>query len=110
LHALTQSFDVPSFEFATQFGLRQLPGTLDLVGLDGVRASVAVRAEEPWHGQLLFLRRNLVVDFAGDRRILQVGWGEREVTVDWVSVPAWLRDVAQSHENVWREIRVLNTS
>jgi hypothetical protein len=105
---LERSYDVPSFEFAARFGLRQLPGTLDLVGLDGVRASATFRTEKPWHGQLLFLRRNLVLDFAGDRRIMQVAWGEREVTVEWNSMPAWIRTVHQTHENVWRDIRVLN--
>jgi hypothetical protein len=105
---LTRSYDVPSFEFATRFALRQLPGTLDLVGLDGVRASATFRMEEPWRGQLLFVRRNLVVDFAGERRVVQVGWGEREVTVEWSSVPAWVREVHHSYEHVWRDVRVLN--
>jgi hypothetical protein len=107
---LTQSFDVPSFEFAARFGLRQLPGTLDLVSLDGVRASATVRVEEPWHGQLLFLRRGLVADFADGRRIVQVAWGEREATVEWSAPPAWIREVQQSHENVWREVRLPNAS
>ncbi len=105
---LTRSYDVPSFEFAARFGLRQLPGTLDLVGFDGVRASATFRAEEPWRGHLLFVRRDLVADFAGDRRIVRVGWGEREVTVDWSAVPAWVREVHQSHENMWRDIRVFS--
>jgi hypothetical protein len=39
---------------------------------------------------------------------MQVGWGERDVTVEWNSEPAWVREVHQSHENVWRETRVLN--
>jgi hypothetical protein len=47
---LKQSYYVPSFEFAARFGLRQLPGTLDLVSLDGVRASATFRAHEPWRG------------------------------------------------------------
>jgi hypothetical protein len=106
--ALSRPYDVPSFEFAARFGLRQMPGTLDLVGLDGVQASATFRTEEPWHGQLLFIRRDLVVDFAEGRRIMQVGWGERDVTVEWNSEPAWIREVHQSHENVWRETRVLN--
>jgi hypothetical protein len=105
---LKRSYPVPSFEFAARFRLRQLPGTLDLVGFDGVRASATFRAEKPWTGQLLFVRRELVVDFAGDRRIVQVGWGERKVTVEWSSVPAWVRAVHQSYGNVWRDIRMLN--
>ena len=105
---LKRSYDVPSFEFAARFGLRQLPGTLDLVGFDGVRASATFSAEEPWRGQLLFVRRDLIVDFAGDRRIAQVGWGERELTVEWSSVPAWVREVHQRNEHVWRDMRVLD--
>jgi len=99
---------VPSFEFAARFGLRQLPGTLDLVGFDGVRASAAFRTEKPWRGQLLFLRRDLVVDFAGDHRIMQVAWGEREVTVEWSSVPPWVRAVHQNYEHIWRYTRVFD--
>lgn len=105
---LKRSYQVPSFEFAARFGLRQLPGTLDLVGFDGARASATFRMEEPWRGQLLFVRRDLVVDFAGDRRIMQVGWGEREVTVEWGAVPAWVREVHEKHENLWRDVRVLD--
>lgn len=105
---LKRSYDVPSFDFAAPFGLRQLPGTLDLVGFDGIRASATFHAEDPWGGQLLFLRRDLVIDFAGDSPILQVGWGEREVTVEWTSIPAWVQEVHQNYEHVWRDIRVLN--
>jgi hypothetical protein len=106
--ALERSYDMPSFEFAARFGLRQLPGTLDLVGFDGIRASAIFRTEGPWRGHLLFLRRDLVVDFTDDRRIMQVAWGEREVSVEWTSVPPWMRAVHQTHEHVWRTIKVLN--
>ena len=105
---LERSYDVPSFEFAARFGLRQLPGTLDLVGFDGARASATFRTEKPWRGHLLFLRRDLMVDFAGNHRIMQVAWGEREVTVEWSSVPPWVRAVHQTYEHIWRDIRVLD--
>lgn len=105
---LKQSYDVPSFEFAGQFGLRQLPGTLDLADLGGRRASATFRTEEPWKGHLLYIRRDLAADFAGDHRIVQVGWGEREVTVDWNSVPAWVHDAQQRGENAWRNLRVVD--
>lgn len=104
---LGEGYDVPSFEFATRFDLRQLPGTLDLVGLDGRRASAVFRADKPWRGHLLYLRRDLVESFAGDRRIMQAAWGEREVAVDWHSPPSWVRAAQRSHANVWRHIRML---
>jgi hypothetical protein len=106
--ALSRSYDLPSFEFATRFNLRQLPGTLDLVGFDGVRASAAFRTELPWEGHLLFVRRSLLLEFADKRQIVQVGWGQREVTVEWMSPPAWVRSAHQNHENLWRDIRVLD--
>ncbi len=105
--ALKQTYDTPSRTFASRFELRQLPGAMDLVGLDGIRASATFRAEEPWHGGLLFLRHDLVTEFTGDRTILQVGWGEREIAVDWNSVPEWVREAQQSYEHMWRDIRVL---
>ncbi|MFC3897179.1 hypothetical protein ACFOWZ_37365 [Lentzea rhizosphaerae] len=100
-------YDVPSFEFAARFGLRQLPGTVDLVGLDGRRASAVLRADKPWRGHLLYLRRDLVDSFAGDRRIMQVAWGEREVATDWHSVPSWMRAVHRSYAHIWRHLRTL---
>jgi hypothetical protein len=105
---LERSYDVPSFEFAAQFGLRQLPGTLDLVGLDGVRTSAVFRVAEPWRGHLLFLRRDLVIAFANGRRILRAAWGEREVTVDWSSVPPWIQAVHENYQHIWRDIQVLD--
>ncbi|WP_143653629.1 NACHT domain-containing protein [Streptosporangium subroseum] len=105
---LKHSYDVPSFDFAARFKLRQLPGILDLVDLNGVRASATFRAEKPWSGQLLFIRQDLIVDFADHRRIMQVAWGEREVSVDWSSVPAWVEEARQAYKHVWREIRMLN--
>ncbi|MEV6056931.1 hypothetical protein [Streptomyces sp. NPDC052107] len=105
---LGSGYDVPSYDFAARFGLRQLPGTVDLVGLDGRQASAVFRVDEPWRGHLLFLRRDLVEDFAGDRRIMQAAWGEREVSaVNWHAVPPWMREVHQSYAHVWRHIRLL---
>ncbi|MFE9792329.1 hypothetical protein ACFYRL_11360 [Streptomyces goshikiensis] len=101
------TYDVPSFEFAARFDLRQLPGCVDLVGLDGLRATAVFRAEKPWRGHLLFLRRDLVEGFAGGRSIVQVAWGEREVAVDWHSVPSWVRTAQRSYANVWRHVRML---
>ncbi|MGC7096737.1 hypothetical protein ACPZ19_18850 [Amycolatopsis lurida] len=100
-------YDVPSFEFAARFGLRQLSGTVDLVGLDGRRASAVFRADKPWRGHLLFVRRDLVEDFAGERRIMQVAWGEREVAANWHSIPSWMRAVHRSYAHLWRHIRML---
>jgi len=104
--SLEQSYDVPSYEFAAHCGLRQLPGTLDLVSLDGVRASATFRADRPWSGHLLFLRRDLVTGFAGGRRIVQVAWGERNVAAESYTIPNWARAVYQDYAHIWRDVRL----
>jgi hypothetical protein len=103
--ALKGSYDVPSFEFADLFRLRQLPGTLDLVDFDGVRASATFRTAKPWRGKLLFVRRDLIVGLAGNRPIVQVAWGERGLTFERGSVPAWVSAVYEGYEYVWSDIR-----
>lgn len=104
---LSRSYVVPSYEFALHFGLRQLPGTLDLVMLDGTVASLVFRADEPWSGYLLYVRKDLIMSYADRRRILLVAWGEREVTVEWDSPPSWFREVHAADEHLWREVVVL---
>jgi hypothetical protein len=104
--SLERSYDVPSYEFAARSGLRQMPGTLDLVSLDGVRASAVFRADRPWSGHLLFLRRDLVIGFAGDRRIVQVAWGERDVAAESYTIPDWARPIYQEYANIWRDVRL----
>jgi hypothetical protein len=104
---LSGAYAVPSAEFAARFSLRQLPGNLDLIGLDGRRASAVFGVGKPWRGHLLFMRRHLVEDYAGDRRIMQVAWGEREVGIDWHSRPDWMNAAHQNYTHIWRRIRLL---
>lgn len=104
---LSQGYAVPSHEFATEFSLRQMPGTLDLVGLDGTRASAAFAVAHPWTGHLLFLRREMVLAYAGDRAVVQVAWGERAPAVDWYSTPEWVSTAYRAHQHVWRQRRLV---
>lgn len=106
--ALSRAYAVPSYEFAEQFSLRQLPGTLDLVGLDGVRASATFSVAAPWTGHALFVRRDLVMQYTGGRVAVQVAWGERTPAVDWQSTPEWVTTVYQAHKHVWCERRVID--
>ncbi|WP_045739769.1 hypothetical protein [Actinoplanes rectilineatus] len=108
--AIQHAYDVPSFEFADRFRLRQLPGILDLVDTAGIRASAAFHADGAWRGRLLFLRHDLVRDFAGDRKIVQIGWGERETTVAWHAVPKWLRTAHRAYQHIWRHVREVPAS
>jgi hypothetical protein len=97
--------DVPSALFARRFDLRQSPGRLDLVGLDGRPASKTMLAPEGFSGDLLYLREDLLSTYAAGRALVQVVWGERQVTFDWNHRPGWLADVAE-HAELWRHIEL----
>jgi len=103
--ALNRSYDIPSFDFAARFNLRQLPGTLDLVDFKGRRASATFRAEGSWQGNLLFVRRDLVAEFAGHRKVIRVAWGERVVNAERVALPAWMSSLYEGYDYVWRDVQ-----
>jgi hypothetical protein len=93
---------VPSSSVASAFNLRQRPGTLDLVSLDGRPASLTRAGPEGCEGDLLYLRRDLVAAHVNGRRMIQLAWGEREVDFDWRSPPHWLQSVHSEHADLWR--------
>lgn len=96
----------PSLAFAEHHKLRQRPGTLSLVTLDGSHASLTLSAPDGWEGRLLYLRSELVAAYADDRRLVQLAWGERQAIADWSRgpdrLPDWMR--AMGHRNLWRRI------
>ena len=104
---LEGSFSVPSHPFASALDLRQLPGTLDLAGLDGRTVSRTLRAPDGWEGNLLYIRRSTLIEYRGaDRRIVLVGWGEKHLIGEEAD-RAGLRGIYQALDNVWLEDREL---
>lgn len=100
---------VASQRFAAEFQLRQWPGTLDLVTLDGRLASLTRRAPTGFRGTLLFLRQDLLAQYAQGRTLVQIVWGERQVDVDWANPPEWLQRARSGHSDLWRRLRVTST-
>jgi hypothetical protein len=99
---------VPSYNVATRFGLRQRPGTLDLVGLDGRAASATLAGPTGFAGKLLYIRRDLLAEYGGDRKLIQLAWGERQVDVDWNRPPKWLTDARSDNVELWRRVDVVS--
>ena len=98
---------VPSHRFAAEFQLRERPQTLDLVTLDGRAASLTRNAPAGFEGKVLFLRRDLLAEYARGRKLVQVAWGEREVDVDWANAPEWVQEVRSDHSDLWRHVRLV---
>lgn len=101
---LTSGHWVPSYNVASRFGLRQRPGTLDLVGLDGRAASATLTGQTGFDGKLLYIRRDLLAEYAGARKLVQLAWGERQVDVDWANPPEWLSDARSENVELWRRV------
>ena len=99
---------VPSHNVASKLELRQRPGTLDLVGLDGRGASVTLDGPTSFDGKLLYIRRDLLAKYGGARALVQIAWGERQVDVDWGDPPEWLNDVRSKHAELWRRVAIIN--
>ncbi len=97
--------DVPSARWARHFDLRQSPGRLDLVGLDGRAASKTLLAPSGFSGNLLYLREDLLARYAAGRALIQIAWGERRVSFDWNHRPTWVAEVAE-HADLWRHIEL----
>jgi hypothetical protein len=98
---------VPSHNLASQLDLRQRPGTLDLVSLDGHAASLTLASPADLKGRLLYIRRDILAQYAAGRLLVQLAWGERQVDFDWPRSPKWLNDLRSKHQDLWRHVAVL---
>lgn len=93
---------LPSFTFAQRFGLRKAPGSLDLVGLDGRVASLSLTPPDGFEGHLLYLRKDLLIEYAEGRSLLQLCWGERQIKLALdEDHPSW-RIGDHAYDGVWR--------
>lgn len=95
---------VPSHNVASKFGLRQRAGTLDL----GRAASVTLEGPLNFDGKLLYIRRDLLTDYAGSQKLVQLDWGERQVNVDWAKPPEWVKDARGEHAELWRHVEIID--
>lgn len=105
LESAARGCSVPSARLARAGDLRASPGRIELVGLDGSRASRTFVAPEGFSGNFLFIREDLVARYADGRALVQVGWGERRILSDWQSRPEWLAQTAE-HADLWRRIEL----
>lgn len=97
---------VPSHNIANALSLRQRPGTLDLVSLDGKSASKTREAPDGFDGRLLYVRQDVLEQYAPGRALVQLAWGERQLNLSWHDQPDWIDDVRRAHADLWRKLRV----
>lgn len=99
---------VPSRRFSSQFGLRGVPQGFDQCLADGRRASITLSGVDGLQGDVLYLRKDLLEQYVGDRDIVVFAFGERELRPYPPSPPQWLLDAQRQQTNAWQG--VLNES
>jgi hypothetical protein len=98
---------LPSKRFSRQFGLRGVPQSFDQVLPDGSLASLSFEAPGDFSGHLLYLREDLLAQYAGERKLVWFALGER--TLDrspHARVPDWLEKLYRTQGMSWSRVTV----
>jgi hypothetical protein len=95
---------VPSRLFSRDLGLRGIPQSFDQRLLDGTRATISLGAPAGFEGQLLYIREDLVQQYAAGRRLVWFIWGERNLYGYMHSPPDWLVRAYQDRAMIWRRL------
>ena len=99
---------VPSRRLSRHSDLRSVAAGFDQVDAEGRPATMSFAAPEGFSGNLLYVREDVVKAYAGQRAVVTVGWGERQIHAAWPeSVPDRLLTVYRAHRNIWRTHRVV---
>jgi hypothetical protein len=104
---LRGGWDVPSKVLAETFDLRLRPRSFDLVELGGRAASITRAAPAGFEGRLLYIRRDLVEQYAHGRDFVQLAWGEREPRFSGGAFPDWFHTLLDAGEHLWRHVEVI---
>ncbi len=96
---------VPSRAFSTALDLRSVPQSFDQVEPDGKRATKSFSAPAGFDGQVLYVREDLLKQYAADRRLVWWVWGERGVGRQAGDLTDELHETIQRGQDEWRIAR-----
>ncbi|MFD6549064.1 NACHT domain-containing protein [Streptomyces sp. NPDC058398] len=97
---------VPSRLFSQAFDLRALPAGFDQSEPSGARAARSFAAPPGFSGSLLYLRADLLRQYAAGRAIVTFCWGERQIKTAWPERPSdALKKLYQAYQNIWRQTK-----
>lgn len=99
---------VPSQRLSQHSSLRSVAAGFDQVDADGRPAAMSFTAPPGFDGHLLYVREDIVKAYSGDRTVITLGWGEREIRAAWPEkIPEPLLTVYRSYSNIWRTHRIV---
>jgi len=92
---------VPSKVFSERFDLRGVAQWFDQFLPDGRRASITLSGVDGLEGDLLYLHEDLLAQYVGNRVIVWLAFGERELRPFPASPPEWLVAAQREYANAW---------
>lgn len=95
---------VPSQPFSHLFDLRSAPQSFDQFLPDGSRATITLSGVDGLQGDILYIRKDLLRQYVGDRAIIWFAFGERELRPYPSSPPQWLKDAHMQQKDSWCEV------
>lgn len=98
------SVRVPSHPFATRFSLRGSAQSFDQFLPDGTRATITLGAGDGLDADILYVREDLLQQYVGDRAIVWLVFGERELRPYPPSPPEWLVEAQRGRLNAWHQV------
>ncbi|WP_206473964.1 NACHT domain-containing NTPase [Dietzia sp. KRD202] len=99
---------VPSQRLSQHSNLSSVAAGFDQVDPRGRPAAMSFTAPDGFTGHLLYIREDVVKAYAGQRTVVTLGWGEREIHTSWPEkVTERLLEVYRANLNTWRTHRVV---
>jgi hypothetical protein len=95
---------VPSQPFSHRFDLRSAAQSFDQFLPDGTRATITLDGVDGLDADILYVREDLLRQYAGQRAIVWFAFGARELRPYPPSPPEWLKDAQREQANAWCEV------
>jgi len=95
---------VPSQLFSAHFNLRGVAQSFDQVLPDGSPATITLSGVDGLVGDVVYIREDLLRHYVGDRAIVWLAFGERELRPYPPSPPAWLVNAQRGRANAWNTV------
>lgn len=93
---------VPSKLFSEAFDLRRIPRGFDQVTPEGRMAAISAGAPEGMTGNLLYIREDLLHQYAAGRCLVWLVWGERQLHP--YREVEWLAEARRENSDIWKRV------
>ncbi len=97
---------VPSHCFSARFDLRSIAQSFDQCLPNGMRASITLSGVDGLEGDVLYLREDLLREYAGNRAVVCCAFGERTLRHYRSAPPDWLAAAERKGANAWSSAQI----